>query len=292
MKKVIGLGNALVDIMIMLENEHFLAENNLPKGSMQLVDIETSEKINKSSEKFEKKLTSGGSAANTIQGLAKLGTGSSYIGKVSNDEYGNFFETKLKEHNINPVLLKSDTATGREKVLIKLSETAVNQNSDVQSYITSLKIKAVGDELASILDENAEQGKVKDATATFEILVTVAENVPAGTQFQAVIAGDILPEALNENGQAITNPVTDSIFSEIVEIDGAEAPTCSGTPEPVCGIESAEEAIDANHSTPELKSYANKCEFQAAGAELFDKGTCDAKDQEKYAKHIAEYTDQ
>ncbi len=44
MEKVIGLGNALVDIMIMLENDDFLAKNNLPKGSMQLVDIETSEK--------------------------------------------------------------------------------------------------------------------------------------------------------------------------------------------------------------------------------------------------------
>ena len=118
MKKVIGLGNALVDIMIMLENDDFLAKNNLPKGSMQLVDIETSEKINNTSEEFEKKLTSGGSAANTIQGLAKLGTGSSYIGKVSKDEYGRFFETKLKEHNINPVLLKSDTATGRAMALV------------------------------------------------------------------------------------------------------------------------------------------------------------------------------
>jgi len=118
MKKVIGLGNALVDIMIMLENDDFLAENNLPKGSMQLVDIETSEKVNANSEGFEKKLTSGGSAANTIQGLAKLGTGSSYIGKVADDEYGKFFETKLREHNINPVLLKSDTATGRAMALV------------------------------------------------------------------------------------------------------------------------------------------------------------------------------
>jgi len=118
MKKVIGLGNALVDIMIMLENDNFLTENNLPKGSMQLVDMETSEKVNKSSEGFEKKLTSGGSAANTIQGLAKLGTGSSYIGKVADDEYGKFFEAKLKEHKINPILLKSDTATGRAMALV------------------------------------------------------------------------------------------------------------------------------------------------------------------------------
>ena len=118
MKKIIGLGNALVDIMIMLDNDKFLAKNNLPKGSMQLVDADLSDKINLASEKFEKKMTSGGSAANTIQGVAKLGTESSYIGKVSNDEFGKFFETKLKEHGINPVLLSSETSTGRAMALV------------------------------------------------------------------------------------------------------------------------------------------------------------------------------
>jgi sugar/nucleoside kinase (ribokinase family) len=118
MKKVIGLGNALVDIMIMLDDDKFLEENNLPKGSMQLVDIDVSNKIDKTSENFEKKLTSGGSAANTIQGIAKLGIESSYIGKVSNDNFGDFFEKKLREHNINPVLLKTETATGRAMALV------------------------------------------------------------------------------------------------------------------------------------------------------------------------------
>jgi hypothetical protein len=214
------------------------------------------------------------------------------LGEIEIDTTKEFSVANLEQELKEKVKFEkvTDSATGREKVLIKLSEQAQNNNTDVQSYIESIKLKEVGDELASLVDENAEHGKVEGSTATFEIVAIVADNVPAGTQYQAVISGDLLSDVLNENGQAISNPVTDPIYSEIIEIDGASAPTCSGTATPVCGIESAQEAIDANHSTQELKSYADKCEFEAAGAKFFDEGTCDSKDQEEYAEDVAEYT--
>ena len=61
--KVLGLGNALVDIMTQIENDEFLSENNLPKGSMQLVDFTTSSAVLKAAEGFKKSMASGGSAA-------------------------------------------------------------------------------------------------------------------------------------------------------------------------------------------------------------------------------------
>ncbi|HIQ56650.1 TPA: hypothetical protein EYG96_01260, partial [Candidatus Gracilibacteria bacterium] len=216
------------------------------------------------------------------------------LGEIAIDTTKEFDVQNLEAELVQNVKFEkvTDTATGKEKILIKLSETAVSQNSNVQSYITSLKIKEVGDQLATIINENAEQGKVKDATATFEIVVRLANNVPAGIQYQAVIAGNILSSVLNENGQTITNPLITPIFSEIIEIDGAEASTCTGAEVLICGVESPAEAVEAEHTTLNLKSYANVCEFEESGAKFFDMGACDTEDNEKYAKQIAEYTAQ
>jgi len=118
MEKVLGIGNALVDIMIRLEDDSFLEKFSLPKGSMQLVDQETVRKISNASEKFEKSRSSGGSAANTIHGLAHLGVETGFIGKVGSDETGDFFHNDLKNSNITPSLFRSSTESGRAMALV------------------------------------------------------------------------------------------------------------------------------------------------------------------------------
>lgn len=118
MAKVLGMGNALVDIMTMLRDDSLLKEFRLPKGSMQLVDREFSDKIDKATDHLEKKTASGGSAANTIHGLAALGIETAFIGKVGNDRFGKFFSEDMKKNNINPVLLKGKQATGKAMALI------------------------------------------------------------------------------------------------------------------------------------------------------------------------------
>jgi len=118
MDKVLGIGNALVDIMTKLDKDEFLKEFNLPKGSMQLVDQDFIKKISKATEKFEKHQSSGGSAANTIHGLARLGVETGFIGKVGEDELGDFFYEDMKKSNIDPKLLRSKTDSGRAVALI------------------------------------------------------------------------------------------------------------------------------------------------------------------------------
>jgi sugar/nucleoside kinase (ribokinase family) len=118
MKKVLGIGNALVDIMTKLDDDKFLEEFQLPKGSMQLVGEDFVRNISQASEKFERYRSSGGSAANTIHGLARLGVDTGFIGKVGEDELGNFFYDDMKNNNIDPVLLKTKTDSGRAVALI------------------------------------------------------------------------------------------------------------------------------------------------------------------------------
>ncbi len=118
MTKIIGLGNALVDIIVFLEDDVLLEELELPKGSMQLVDIKKSGKVRSASEHLESSFASGGSAANTIYGLARLGLETGFIGKTGKDDYGRIFREDLEKSNINPVLFLSDTHSGRAVALI------------------------------------------------------------------------------------------------------------------------------------------------------------------------------
>jgi len=110
--KIIGIGNALVDVLTQLESDDLLSELNLPKGSMQLVDAKRSAQIQEKSKNLSKQMASGGSAANTIHGLAKLGMQTAFIGSVGKDETGAFFEKDLMNSNIKPILFHTDSPSG------------------------------------------------------------------------------------------------------------------------------------------------------------------------------------
>lgn len=111
-KSIIGIGNALMDIVVKLNNDDILLKNNLPKGSMTLVDKETSDYINKNTEGLEKILTPGGSVANTVHGLAYLGTKTGFIGKVGYDKLGELYEKELTNIGAKPILFQSASSTG------------------------------------------------------------------------------------------------------------------------------------------------------------------------------------
>ena len=90
--KVLGIGNAIVDVICKVENI-FLSENNLTKGTMKLVDEDEFKKL-LSNLKIEETIA-GGSVANSIVGLSQLGNPVSFIGKVNNDKLGNKYEKSL-----------------------------------------------------------------------------------------------------------------------------------------------------------------------------------------------------
>ncbi len=110
--KILGLGNALVDILITLQDETFLTENGLPKGSMQLIDHDRAGELLALTDSFPRGVASGGSAANTVHGLARLGVETSYIGKIGNDLHGSFFHDDMLQSGIRPRLLQSKSPTG------------------------------------------------------------------------------------------------------------------------------------------------------------------------------------
>ena len=116
--EVLGMGNALVDMMIELPNDKSLEELDLLKGSMQLVDKEFSNHVLGKTQYLKKGETSGGSAANTICGLAAMGVKTGFIGKVGKDRLGEVFENDLVRNGIHPILQYSDNETGLASALI------------------------------------------------------------------------------------------------------------------------------------------------------------------------------
>jgi fructokinase len=97
-KKILGIGNAIVDVFVKVDDD-FLLKNNLVKGSMKLLEKQEFESL-KSTIKIEK-IEAGGSVANTMVGIAYLGGHPSFIGKVNSDEFGNIYKKSLQKINVN-----------------------------------------------------------------------------------------------------------------------------------------------------------------------------------------------
>ncbi len=104
--KILGIGNAIVDVICKVE-EKFINQNDLNKGNMKLIFDENEFKKLLLDLKIEKTI-SGGSVANSIVGLSQLGNEVGFIGKVSNDDLGEKYETGLKKENVNYIYQKKN----------------------------------------------------------------------------------------------------------------------------------------------------------------------------------------
>src|SRR5713226_4789297 len=98
---VVGVGNAIVDV-IAHADERFIAEQGLAKGAMTLIDAERAESLYRAMGPAIE--SSGGSAANTMAGIASLGGTGGYIGKVRDDLLGEVFR-----HDITAIGVRFDT---------------------------------------------------------------------------------------------------------------------------------------------------------------------------------------
>lgn len=114
----IGLGNALVDVLLKLENDDVLAEVGIQKGAMDMINQEQMIKIRKSQEGLERSQAPGGSVCNTMRAMAILGAKAGFIGKIGSDSVGEYYEEALKKANVSPYFAKTDGISGSCTVLI------------------------------------------------------------------------------------------------------------------------------------------------------------------------------
>ncbi|MCE1198916.1 MAG: adenosine kinase [Marinilabiliales bacterium] len=117
--KILGIGNALVDIVTMLNDDQIINRLELPKGSMTLVERELSDRIQEEIAAEKRLLVTGGSVANAINGIANLGVSCGFLGAIGKDELGKLFEEEQIGQGITPLLLHSELPTGRAVGLVE-----------------------------------------------------------------------------------------------------------------------------------------------------------------------------
>ncbi|HDR29374.1 adenosine kinase [Rhodovulum sp.] len=139
---VVGIGNALVDILAHVEDA-FLEAHGIEKGTMQLIDraraVELYGRVGPAQE------ISGGSAANTIAGIAQLGGRTAYVGKVKDDQLGGIFAHDLRaqgaHYTTRPAPKDTEGETGRCIVLVTPDgERSMNTYLGVTEHLTPADI--------------------------------------------------------------------------------------------------------------------------------------------------------
>ena len=90
---IVAIGDAIVDVIATCDDA-FLIEHGLPKGSMQLLDTEAADRLYAAMGNARE--TSGGSAANSMAGMAAMGAGAAFIGQVADDQLGEIFRHDMR----------------------------------------------------------------------------------------------------------------------------------------------------------------------------------------------------
>ena len=112
MKKIIGIGNALVDVLAKLQDDELLEVFGLSKGGMTLIgDVEQS-RIQERFASLDVERATGGSAGNTMLALANLSMQPGFIGAVGDDTTGHFFVETCSDKGITPYLVKLPQQSG------------------------------------------------------------------------------------------------------------------------------------------------------------------------------------
>ena len=112
MDKIIGIGNALVDILARVDDESIIDELHLTKGGIEFIDEQRLNELKQRMKAMNAQSIPGGSAGNTIRALATLGSNVGFIGKVGDDEFGEFYKNACTRSGIETTFITGTLPTG------------------------------------------------------------------------------------------------------------------------------------------------------------------------------------
>jgi sugar/nucleoside kinase (ribokinase family) len=187
-KKILGIGNAIVDVLAKVDDE-FLVKRNFVKGSMKLINKSEFEDLQKNI-KIEK-VVAGGSVANTMSGIAYLKGSPSFIGKINSDSFGEIYKKSLEDINVNfPYIQKNENlSTGASIILITpdsertmctylgisshLSEGDINEDNIINNELIFLEgylwDKGISEKMFKHAINIAKKNKIKIAMSLSDI---------------------------------------------------------------------------------------------------------------------------
>lgn len=111
---IIGLGNALTDILVQVPDEGILRQLGVERGGMYLIDRERHHEMMSLIRHLPQSVAAGGSAANMVGGAATLGTAAAYVGHIGADSTGEAFRRCQQKKRIKPLLgISEATPSGK-----------------------------------------------------------------------------------------------------------------------------------------------------------------------------------
>ena len=116
--KVIGIGNALLDVLLRLDSDSVLADMGVKKGAMDLIDESRMVDIQKVQSGLQRSEVPGGSVCNTMRAMARLGAEVGYIGKIGNDDIGKIYEEETRRAGVKPFFVHAEGISGCSTVFI------------------------------------------------------------------------------------------------------------------------------------------------------------------------------
>ncbi len=215
MAKIVGIGNALTDILAVLPDDELLKKYHLPKGSMQHVDMETGDKIWQFLKPLGVQYVAGGSAANTITSTAILGMESSFIGKIGDDELGHLFKSDQAQYGIKSTLLKGVHSSGRAMVFI----TAANAERTFAVYLGAA-LELVPEDLKPEYFEGCDYFHIEGYLVQNQALIRKA--VEMAREAGCMISIDMASYNVVESNEAFLHDIVDK-YVDIVFANETEA---------------------------------------------------------------------
>ena len=172
---VCAIGNAMVDYEIDVNDEFFQA-NGVEKGLMTLVDEEKQRELMRLVDGKIKKKQGGGSAANTVYGLSKLGGTSFYTCRVANDEDGIFFMNDLTSNGIDTNLSSKQLLTGiTGKCLVMVTPDAERTMNTYLGITTNFSVDDLKEEAIKNSTYLYMEGALVSSETGFEAMLKSKE---------------------------------------------------------------------------------------------------------------------
>jgi len=236
MKSILGIGNALTDILAILPDDSLLKQYHLPKGSMQHVDMATGDKIWATLKPLGVHYVAGGSAANTITCTSIFGMPSGFIGKIGNDELGHLFKSDEEQYGVNCTLLQGKNSSGRSMVFV----TEANAERTFAVYLGAA-LELVPEDLTPEMFKGYDYFHIEGYLVQNQDLIRKA--VEMAKEAGCIISIDMASYNVVESNGAFLHDIVDK-YVDIVFANESESKAFTKIPEPEKALEEISKLCD------------------------------------------------
>lgn len=214
--EVVGLGNAIVDVLCVVDDS-LLVTQSLRKGSMQLVDEEYAEALY--AQMGPATECSGGSAANTLAGMASLGSACAFIGKVRDDELGAIFTHDLRSVGVRFQTKPATQGPGTGRCLVMVTQDAQRTMTTYLGACSHVREEDIDPALISNADITYVEGYLWDDPATKQAIRKAISIAKQSTKKVSLTLSDrYCVERHREEFHAMVKESVNVLFSNEPEI--------------------------------------------------------------------------